>query len=122
MLPGWTKSFRQLSFSRRLSFGSPYLGEERPSESDQIGNFLKLLSCLLPQLNELPFRYTTCVLIREPQDGRFMAKSQGFIKKFLRRKCGAEGTAATGDVSWLEYAEKAPGSRTVGGKERREEE
>lgn len=51
-----------------------------------------------------------------------MAKSQCFIKKFLRRKCGSEGTAATGDVSRLEYAEKAPGSRTVGGKERGEEE
>lgn len=50
-----------------------------------------------------------------------MAKSQVFIKKPLRRKFGVEGTTDTGDVSWLEFAEKASGSRTVGGKERGEE-
>ena len=51
-----------------------------------------------------------------------MAKSQGFIKKPLGRKCGVEETAAAGDVSRLEYIEKAPGSRTMGRKERGEEE
>lgn len=73
---------------------------------------------------------TSCVLMREPQNGRFqgdchitdMAKSQGFIKKPLSRKSGVEWTEAARDVSVLVYVEKVPSSRMVGGKEWGKEE